>query len=290
MSHVFVIDLSYAPTLKEELANRGFGITQPQYTLFQAKSSGVVVTFYQSGKLQVQGKKAQEIIEFLIEPLIGDFSCTYKGQDTDTAPHIGADEAGKGDFFGPLCVAAVFATTDAINELIKKGIKDSKTITDKKTNQLAPIIEKICSYELMVLFPKKYNELYSKINNLNHLLAWAHSKTITALVEKTKSKKVILDQFGPKHLVESRVKPDQLGIELIQMTKAESDVVVAAASILARKAFIDGIDLLGKKAGRTLPKGASSLVVDAGRDLARQGLPMDEFVKTHFKTMDQIQN
>src|ERR1700730_9538190 len=104
------IDLKLADKIKNDLIEQGFEISRPPYTVFAAKKTGISCTLYESGSLTVQGKEMQHFIEFYLEPeILQEFQFSHPEAHLDTTPHIGMDEAGKGDFFGPLCVAAVFA-------------------------------------------------------------------------------------------------------------------------------------------------------------------------------------
>ncbi len=290
---VFVekIDLSLASKLRGDLIEQGFELQAPQYTLFQAKKKGVSVTLYESGKLVVQGKEMKEFIEFYLEPeILKSFSFTYGNLDLDLTPRIGIDESGKGDFFGPLAIGGVFANGEQIEKLQKMGVMDSKKLQDDKAHSLAKEIRKIVPWHVVRMNPKRYNELYAQFGNLNKLLAWGHAATIEKLVEQTGCKKVIVDQFAAEWQVESALKRKGLVLDLTQRTKAESDVVVAAASILARAAFLEGLDKLSKEFGVDLPKGASKKVIEQGLAFVRthtaERLP--EVAKMHFKTAIEV--
>jgi len=248
---VATINLKHAQKLKSDLHDKGFHIQRPQYTLFQAKKSGLSVTLYESGKLTVQGKEMHEFITFYLEPeILGELSYTNPHKDVDRTPHIGSDEAGKGDFFGPLVVCALYADADQIDELLKLGVRDSKRIQDKVIAQQAGKIERLCTHEIVAIFPEKYNTLYEKFGNLNHLLAWAHSCAIKAVMEKSGCDAILVDKFAHESLLEKHLP----NTALTQKTKAESDPVVAAASILARNAFVKGLQKLSYTYDINLPK------------------------------------
>src|ERR1700733_10351103 len=125
------VDISIAETMIADLQAQDFSITKPQYTLFSAKKKGLSCTLYQSGKLMVQGKGTPEFLEFYLEPqILGSFGYTYAELEIDKTARIGIDEAGKGDFFGPLCIAGVFAEGEDILRLKGLGVRDSKSISD----------------------------------------------------------------------------------------------------------------------------------------------------------------
>src|SRR5690606_29375569 len=115
-----------------------------------------------------------------------------------------------------------------------------------------------------------YNELYMQFRNLNSLLAWGHATVIENLAAKTQSPRAIIDQFAAKHVVENALKRKKIQIELAQQHRAESDVVVAAASILARSAFLEGLNNLGEPLGVKLPKGASKMTIEIAKEIVQK--------------------
>lgn len=285
------IDLKLSEKLLNDLPLQGFSISTPPYTVFSAKKKGVMCTLYESGSLVVQGKEMQEFIEFYLEPeILQEFKFTHPAVNLDLTPHIGLDEAGKGDFFGPLCIGAVFAEGEGIQKLCEMGVKDSKCFSDSSILKLARKIRAAYPYVIIRLFPQKYNELYGRFKNLNRLLAWAHATALGDLSEKTNCKKAILDQFAAQHVVESALQQKHIDVDLSQRVRGEEDLVVAAASILARAGFLEGLETLSQEYGIVLPKGASSLVIDAGVKLVEKygNEILGKISKTHFKTTNEI--
>lgn len=283
------IDLKLAPKLKADLESQGFELTRIPYSVFSAKKKGVTCTLYESGKLTVQGKEMGEFLEFYLEPeILQSFAFSNPEVGVDPTPRIGLDEAGKGDYFGPLCIAGFY--TDRVADLVKMGVCDSKQLSDEKVLKLAKSLRAQFAYTVIRLFPLKYNELYKRFGNLNRLLAWAHVAALKDLVEKTGCREAILDQFANPGLVDSMVKQKNLDVHLTQRTKGESDPVVAAASILARAAFLEGMETLSQEAGRPLPKGAAAHVPRAGLEIAKaHGIEtLEKYGKTHFKTHREI--
>lgn len=285
------IDVGLKDKLLADLQDQGFEISNPPYTVFAAKKGKINCTLYTSGSLVVQGKDKKDFIEFYLEPeILKNFSFT--NPEIFLKDHIGVDEAGKGDFFGPLVIAGAFGNEKEIRELIKLGIKDSKLLTDVSVIKKAALIKNICPFDIIILKPSTYNELYEKFKNLNSLLAWGHATVIENLIKKTNCKYAISDQFASsKSLLENMLKKKHVEIELEQKHRAEEDVVVAAASILARAAFLDSLEKLSQEVGEKLPKGASNpnivkiaekLVAIHGRDILRT------ISKQHFKTTDQV--
>lgn len=294
-SHIFVttINASLASKLIKDLKDQGFEISIPQYTHFSAKKKGVSCTLYQSGKLTVQGKEMRSFIEFYLEPMIlQTFTYTHKEStsELDLTPRIGIDESGKGDFFGPLCIAGVFADAQTVAKLKQIGVKDSKTLTDPMIIKLAEQIRKECAYQIVKINPLKYNELIIQFGNLNKLLAWGHATTIEQLSEKTGCKRIIIDQFADERVVLTALKRKKLSLDITQRHRGEEDLVVAAASILARCTFVQGIEQLEKKFDMKLPKGASQHTIAAGKKFIRiHGREnLGQIGKLHFKTLDSI--
>lgn len=288
---VATINLALAEKLRSDLQDQGFQLTQPPYTVFSAQKQGVSCTLYTSGKITVQGKAKDDFIAFYLEPeILKSVAYTYPEAGVDMTPHIGVDEAGKGDFFGPLCIAGVQANEEGIKKLLSFGVKDSKRIGDSNILRLAGKIRAEFPHTVIRIFPEKYNEMYSSFKNLNRLLAWGHSTAIGELVEKTGCQQALIDQFTSEALVETALKKKNINIHLTQRTKAEEDPVVAAASILARAGFVNGMETLSQEAGFELPKGASDQVIKAGRRLMEKlgGDELRKFGKLHFKTYQEI--
>ncbi len=285
------VDLKLADKLREDLLDQGFQLTTPAYTLFSAQKQGVSCTLYASGKLTVQGKNKDEFIRFYLEPeILGSLAYSHPEIALDLTPRIGIDEAGKGDFFGPLCIAGVQANEQQIKDLIAVGVRDSKKMQDSQVLELSAKIKQRVPYSIVRLNPLKYNELYEKFRNLNRLLAWGHATAISELVEKTGCRNVIIDQFADESVVIVALQRKQLEVNLTQRHRGEEDPIVAAASILARAAFLQGMDELSQHVSMTLPKGAAAHVITAGKRLVeRQGTEVLKVVaKLHFKMTGQV--
>ena len=209
-------------------------------------------------------------------------------------PHIGTDEAGKGSYFGPLVVAGVYVDEQAAAQLLALGVRDSKLLRDKPIEQMAAEIKRICQGQGHVLSYnlERYNRVYQETNNLNLLLAKAHAQVIVQLQQKVSCTIALVDQFSDEPLVNEAV--HVLGNEQIiveQRPRAEDDIAVAAASIVARAEFVRLLESLSKKYGIVLPKGASdAAVISAGRVLVkRYGRDiLTKVAKLHFKTTQAI--
>src|SRR5262249_23921255 len=157
----------------------------------------VSCTLYESGKLMVQGKEMTPFIEFYLEPeILKTFKHGYEAFNIDDTARIGIDESGKGDFFGPLCVAGIFAEGAHFAELHKMGLKDSKLIADGAILKIGKKIRESTVHQIVKINPLKYNELYGPFRNLNRMLAWGHATTIENLVQRSGCTNVLIDQFA----------------------------------------------------------------------------------------------
>ena len=203
---------------------------------------------------------------------------------------IGIDESGKGDYFGPLVIAAVFVTPVLEQDLALMQVRDSKKISDERILEMAPDIRLLCPHSLVAIGPQRYNELYAKIKNLNRLLAWGHARALENLLQQVECDLAIADQFGDERLILNALQEKGKQIRLVQRTKAESDLAVAAASILARAEFLQRLDRLSQELSTTLPKGASAAVELAGRMVVKKyGRDrLGTVAKLHFKTTKQV--
>lgn len=203
---------------------------------------------------------------------------------------IGIDESGKGDYFGPLVIAAVFVTPALEQDLALMQVRDSKKISDGRILEMAPDIRLLCPHSLVAIGPQRYNELYAKIKNLNRLLAWGHARALENLLQQVDCDLAIADQFGDERLILNALQEKGKQIRLVQRTKAESDLAVAAASIVARAEFLLRLQRLSQELNTTLPKGASSGVELAGRMVVKKyGRDrLGAVAKLHFKTTQQI--
>ncbi len=208
----------------------------------------------------------------------------------DAQGHMGTDESGKGDYFGPLVAAGVYVPDGQEEVLREYGVRDSKRVSDNRVRELAEVVTQGYPHSIVAIGPEKYNELYSKFRNLNRLLAWAHSRVIENILQEVPCTLAITDQFGDKLFVQNALMKRGRSIELIQKPKAEADIAVAAASILARSEFLRRLSLLSKEAGMELPKGASHMVEEAGVALVRRygSQVLAKFAKTHFKTTGRV--
>ncbi|MFC5051709.1 ribonuclease HIII [Rubritalea spongiae] len=300
-SYTAVIKEGDVEKLRGILEERGFEFKEKQYAHYGAKKGKLNVTVYEKGpKVLVQGKETEDFVQFILEPeILGEARLGNEEVSMPEMfePHFGVDESGKGDFFGPLVIAGAYVNKEIARKLMDGGVMDSKRISsDKKITQLAETIRKTrgVAWEVIVLRPEKYNELYGKFGNLNRLLAWGHAAVIRSLAEKVPScPRALSDQFAREELLQGALKQQGESvehIELQQRTKGESDVAVAAASILAREAFVDWIQRASEKGGVKMPLGAGAHVVESAREIVEKydRAILEKVAKTHFKTTQQI--
>jgi ribonuclease HIII len=203
---------------------------------------------------------------------------------------IGSDESGKGDYFGPLVIAGVLVDNE-ISELLRKlGVKDSKRLSDNSVSKLATEISKLCHYSVVTIGPERYNELYNEIGNLNRLLAWGHSRVIENILKTEQCDYALADKFGDEKFIINALMQKGRTIELKQETKAESNMGVAAASILARAEFLRRLTMLSAKYGMDFPKGASLAIIGVGKEFVRRygGERLKEVAKIHFRTTKSV--
>lgn len=288
---VTTIDLKLAERLKKDLTQKEFEISVPPHTIFSAKKSGISCTLYQSGKLVVQGKESAQFIEFYLEPeILQTFTFNHPLAEIDRTPRIGIDESGKGDFFGALCVAGVYVSEEQFPKLIEIGVKDSKLMSDTAIKKMGNEIKKHFVYQIVRINPPKYNQIYAEFKNLNRLLAWGHATAIEQLHIRSHCKNVIIDQFADEWVVATALKRKNLQLHLTQRHRGEEDLVVAAASILARQAFLESLDQLSELIGIILPKGCSSAIKQVGLKVLNQfgEEKLRSICKQHFKTLDLI--
>ena len=209
---------------------------------------------------------------------------------THTERWIGTDESGKGDYFGPLVVAGVCVDPTVLPALSDLNVRDSKRISDAVVIRLAAQVRELCPHSIVAIGPKRYNELYQKIRNLNRLLAWAHARSIENLLEEVECARAVTDQFGDERFVLSALMRKGKDISLEQRPKAEDDPAVAAASILARAEFLQRLERLSGEVGIPLLKGASQGVEDTARSLVRRydGDILKNVAKLHFRTTAKV--
>lgn len=291
------------------------------YFRFEEGKERLVIKQFAKGKLQLQGSAGglyNKIINLIInlynlknpqsplqvdEYLIGgEQSSIQIDKDIEgltgkiIIPHIGTDESGKGDYFGPLVVAGVWIDGRIEKALSRLGVRDSKRLSDKRCRELASEIRKLCKGKFVVIEipPQRYNQLYTEFKsegkNLNHLLAWGHARAIESLLRLCSCKQVIADQFGDESYILSRLMEKGKEVELLQTPKGERYLAIAAASILARDRFVESLESIGNDYGIELPKGSSKKVVEAAKTIVTKGHKdaLEKVAKLHHKTTDKV--
>ena len=202
---------------------------------------------------------------------------------------IGVDESGKGDYFGYLVVAGVLLDEEKKKKLEEIGVKDSKQLSDSTATRLATQIRRICKHDIVMISPEKYNTLYKKFKSLNTLLAWCHARVIENLLEKNEVDFVITDKFGDEKFLKNALFERGKKAKIQQRIRAESDMAVAAASVLARAEFLKTLKKLSMEVGYSLPKGATH-VEEAAKELVQKHKEevLDFVAKKHFKTTKRV--
>ena len=296
-SQTYPLTLEQADKLRSLLRERGFTFVEKPYTLYAATKEKLSIAVYEKGpKALLQGRGLEDFITFVMEPeILGEARLGYEEvhDPEQFAPHFGIDESGKGDLFGPLVIAGVYVDGDLARQLRDADIRDSKGIgTDKKIRELAQVIRNSgAPSEIIVIGPEKYNQLYTKIGNLNRLLAWGHARIIENLCIRVPScPRALSDKFADARVLQKALLENGRKIQLDQRTKAESDYAVAAASILAREGFIDWLDKNGDELGIPLARGVSAKVKSAAAEVIRMYGPgmLAKVAQMHFKTASEI--
>ena len=296
-SYTFVLNKEQQESLKILLKMGNYKQKQVPFTQMAVEAQDCVVNLYPSGKCLVQGKGAEDFVLFFLEPNVLQAATVGYEEVLNpdlVAPHMGIDESGKGDFFGPLVACAVYVDPDLAHAMQELGVKDCKLLTDKavffignKTRQLLGPKR----FSMVSIGPEAYNRLYAKMRNVNTLLAWAHARCIENLLETVPDcPRAVADQFGAKQVIERALMKKARKIKLEQRHKAESDIAVAAASVLAREAFLRGLGRLGETYGIQAHKGASEQVKASAIELIKKAGPeiLVKTCKCHFRTTDQV--
>jgi ribonuclease HIII len=289
---------------------------------FEEGEEKIIIKQYTNGKLQFQGVGG-DLYKNILNAVITLYNLKYthaklsvddyikyepeetqacpKGSPIETKreiplPHIGTDESGKGDYFGPMVIVGVFVNESIKAKLEASGIKDSKLLSDKRCRELAAEIRIVCNGKFIEVEipPERYNELYDQFKkegkNLNHLLAWGHARALESLLEKSPCSYAIADQFGNERFILSKLMEEGKKLQLIQTPRGERYTAVAGASILARDRFLSRMEKLSQKYGILLPKGASGIVIQPALDIIKK-MGIDELkkvAKLHHKTTQKI--
>ena len=297
-SYTHLLTQEQATKLRVLLEELNFEFAPRPYTLFFAQKEKLSVAVYEKGpKILLQGKGIEEFVQFQLEPkILGEAKLGYEEVHSPEMfeAHFGVDESGKGDFFGPLVIAGVYVDRGIARKFMEAGIQDSKRIgSDARIRALAEVIRHThgAIIDTVVIGPERYNVLYEKFGNLNSLLGWGHARVIeNLLARRPDCPRALSDKFADARVIERSLLEKGRKIQLEQRTKAESDPAVAAASIVAREAFIDWLDRRSKALGMKLGRGVSASVKEAAKALvAKDGAEaLRQVAKVHFRTAHEI--
>jgi ribonuclease HIII len=296
-SFTFALSPEQQRRLIDLLETGNYRPREAPYTKIAVEGPNCNIALYTSGKCVVQGQGAEDWVTFTLEPeVLLEARLGYENVHAPelSQPHIGVDESGKGDFFGPLVIAAAYVDERIVPEFQRLNVRDSKSITsDRVAEDLAKAIIGTLGdrYAVVSIGPRAYNRLYAKMRSVNRILAWGHARAIENLLEKVPhAPRAVSDQFGPTQQIERALMKKGRTIKLEQRPRAESDPAVAAASILARAAFLRALKDMGRNFGVKIPKGASAQVRETAQEIVRQRGPqiLLDTSKCHFKTADEV--
>ena len=293
------------------MVNGNYRKREVPYSLWSIEGDHFNATLYSKEKhgrrkLCVQGSKAEDFVLFVLEPNV--LMSATLGYETLLNPelvsaHAGSDESGKGDYFGPLVVCCAYTDEALSAEMQKLGVKDCKQMSDKSVLATGAKLRSLLGpsgYTVVKLGPAAYNRLYAKMRNINRMLAWAHGTAIEELLEKRPGcDRVVVDQFAPTEAtIQRALKPLGKKAKVEQRHKAESDIAVAAASVIARELFLRDIIKMGEEVfgppaeGRAnVPAGSSDPRVRAlAEEMVSKNGPtwLMNHCKAHFQTTDKV--
>lgn len=274
------------------------------YTEFAAKVGAITITAYTSGKVMFQGNGAEnEAAKWGTVSPTSAKSGKPAGKSSNPLPAgfaqrsaIGSDEVGNGSYFGPVTVCAAYVAKDMISKLQALGVRDSKELTDEQIVKLSKVIKELIPYRLLVMEPKKYNEIQPKYNAV-HMKVALHNQAIFLLLRDlapVKPEGILIDQFTPEGNYRKyvRAEKNQVTEKLYFITKGEQyHIAVAAASIICRAAFLEELTKESKELGFTVPSGAGAKSDQvAARILKQGGMPLlENYAKLHFANTGKAQ-
>ena len=205
---------------------------------------------------------------------------------------IGIDESGKGSFYGPLVIAAVHVDANTRKKLIDLGVRDSKKLSDYKIREYAQKIKEWCEFQVVNFSNAAYNRAYkNNFKNTNKMLGWGHAEALERVLKKVDCKNALSDKFGKESDVENYLTEISSGVHIEHKTKAENNIAVAAASILAREKFLREIEDLSSEYGLDFPKGYNGdNVLELGKKFVSEygETELKEVAKIHFITAKEI--
>jgi ribonuclease HIII len=289
---VVIVPPAERQALRGRLPAGEFEFRSVPHALFSAKGADVVATLYRSGKLVVQGRDPALFLERYVGAAARPAPKTARD---DPPPEtwvaagrtvVGSDECGKGDYFGPLVVCAVRLEPQLAEKLAASGVTDSKKLGDERALRLGGALRGLLPFAIRRLDPPEYNRRYRRAGQLNELLADLHAEAIRELTEPGDS--VIVDRFASATLLDRRLA--DLGVELVQRTRAEAHPAVAAASVVAREEFLTALRELSEQHAVELHKGAGPPVDEVALEFVRlHGREaLGEVAKLHFKNTSKL--
>ncbi len=274
-----------ARQLEDRLRTESFEWRSAPHAVFSVRGRGTIATLYNSGKLVVQGPDPKTFTENYLGRSV---AVREREQDPELPPGpvLGSDEAGKGDFFGPLVVVGLRLSPELGEALAEGGLVESKQVSDTRCHQLGAALLESFAPSVERLSPADYNAAYARIGNLNAILADLHTKAVRALAQTGDT--VVIDQFGPPGRMQRALRGT--AIQLIQMPRAERVTAVAAASLVARHVFLKELEELSQEAGVDLPKGAGAPVDQAAVEFLKIHGPdgLGRFAKLHFANAKRL--
>lgn len=256
------------------------------YIRYFLKLPQTSVSIYTSGKVLLQGEAAERYASFFGYQV----SPVASGQNF---PMIGTDEVGNGSYFGGLAVVASFVTPDQHDFLRKLGVGDSKTLTDQKIRQLAPLLKEKIQHQALLLSPIKYNEVIGERYNAVSVKVALHNQAIFLLLQKgVQPEKIVIDAFTSTQNYEKYLKNEanHFSNPVSLEEKAEGKyLAVAVSSIIARDLFLENLENLGRELGYQLPSGAGTASDKvASQILQAYGMKGLGFcAKLHFKNTEK---
>lgn len=279
----------------------------PSGAVFAAKKSTVNITGYNSGKVLFQGASASEEAQIWAKNSLSTGTTTPKKHAATKKPIdtplpkgfsnwsvIGSDEVGTGSYFGPLTVVAAYVSKEQIPLLKELGVKDSKDLKDPQICAIAKDLLTFLPHSLLNVMPEKYNKIQPTMTQ-GKMKAVLHNQALGNVLTKIQPDApdaILIDQFELpstyyKHIADQQI---QIKEKVYFQTKGEGHhLAVAAASILARYAFLKGLEEMSKDAGITIPSGAGSNVdLVAAKLLKRGGITLlGKYAKLHFANTDK---
>ena len=273
--------------IQRRFASAGFEFRPAPYAWYSARGAGVVATHYTSGKFVIQGEDPEAFaLAFVDGERVSDAPKKAASAPAKAETTVGSDETGKGDYFGPLVVAAVRLDPALARALEGGEVRDCKLMSDESVLRVGAALRAKVPHAIARLDPPRYNETHARFRNLNPLLASLHAEAIGKLTSP--GMHVIVDQFGRASLLEEALA--SLDVRLEQRHRAEELLVVAAASVIAREQFLTALQDLSEAWAVDLAKGAGDPVDRAARRfVALHGREkLGEVAKLHFKNTQKL--